>query len=160
MYINTKIHKGEHHQDSIETARTKFKETYGYYREEVTSAILYDLRRDDPANTNRLVTRFEDINPTALEYPARDYAIIKDLYEKGLLILGQSQTTFYLASKDTVRYWFFPIDGTATGKMKDSEGNDITVTLHDCSEPIWVRVSTQEQPNYFANIAPMEKEDQ
>ncbi|MBO5817844.1 MAG: hypothetical protein J6R26_07920 [Paludibacteraceae bacterium] len=160
VYTNTKIHNGEHHQDSIEAARTKFKDTYGYYREEVTSAILYDLRRDDPANTNRLVTRFEDIDPNALEYPARDYAIIKELYEKELLILGQSQTTFYLASNDTARYWFFPIDGTATGKMKDAEGNDITVALHDCSEPIWVRVSTQEQPNYFANIAPLEKEDQ
>lgn len=160
VYTNTKIHNGEHHQDSIEAARTKFKDTYGYYREEVTSAILYDLRRDDPANTNRLVTRFEDIDPNALEYPARDYAIIKELYEKELLILGQSQTTFYLASNDTARYWFFPIDGTATGKMKDAEGNDITVTLHDCSEPIWVRVSSQEQPNYFANIAPLKKEDQ
>ena len=160
VYTNTKIHNGEHHQDSIEAARTKFKDTYGYYREEVTSAILYDLRRDDPANTNRLVTRFEDIDPNALEYPARDYAIIKELYEKELLILGQSQTTFYLASNDTARYWFFPIDGTATGKMKDAEGKDITVTLHDCSEPIWVRVSSQEQPTYFANIAPLEKEKQ
>lgn len=159
VYTNTKIHNGEHHQDSIEAARTKFKDTYGYYREEVTSAILYDLRRDDPANTNRLVTRFEDIDPNALEYPARDYAIIKELYEKELLILGQSQTTFYLASNDTARYWFFPIDGTATGKMKDAEGKDITVTLHDCSEPIWVRVSSQEQPTYFANIAPLENED-
>ena len=160
VYTNTKIHNGEHHQDSIEAARTKFKDTYGYYREEVTSAILYDLRRDDPANTNRLVTRFEDIDPNALEYPARDYAIIKELYEKELLILGQSQTTFYLASNDTARYWFFPIDGTATGKMKDAEGKDITVTLHDCSEPIWVRVSSVEQPYYFANIAPLEKEKQ
>ena len=160
VYTNTKIHNGEHHQDSIEAARTKFKDTYGYYREEVTSAILYDLRRDDPANTNRLVTRFEDIDPNALEYPARDYAIIKELYEKELLILGQSQTTFYLASNDTARYWFFPIDGTATGKMKDAEGKDITVTLHDCSEPIWVRVSSQEQLTYFANIAPLEKKDQ
>lgn len=157
VYTNTKIHNGEHYQDSIEAARTKFKDTYGYYREEVTSAILYDLRRDDPANTNRLVTRFEDIDPNALEYPARDYAIIKELYEKELLILGQSQTSFYLASNDTARYWFFPIDGTATGKMKDAEGKDITVTLHDCSEPIWVRVSSQEQPTYFANIAPLKK---
>ena len=157
VYTNTKLHNGEHHQDSIEAARTKFKDTYGYYREEVTSAILYDLRRDDPANTNRLVTRFEDIDPNALAYPARDYAIIKELYEKELLILGQSQTTFYLASNDTARYWFFPIDGTATGKMKDAEGKDITVTLHDCSEPIWVRVSSQEQPTYSANIAPLMK---
>ena len=160
VYTNTKIHRGEHHQDSIEAARTKFKDTYGYYREEVTSAILYDLRRDDPANTNRLVTRFDDIDPNALEYPARNYAIIKELYEKELLILGQSQTTFYLASNDTARYWFFPIDGTATGKMKDAEGKDITVTLHDCSEPIWVRVSSQEQLTYFANIAPLKKKDQ
>lgn len=160
VYINTKTHNGQSHEDSLATARTKFYETYGYYREEVTSAILYDLRRDDPANTNRLVTKFEELDANAFEYPARNYAIIKNLYEKGLLILGQSQTSFYLASKDTARYWFFPIDGTATGTMKDMENKDVTVMLQDCSEPIWVRVSTQEQPTYFANIAPLEKEDQ
>lgn len=160
VYINTETRNDDSHKDSIETARTEFYKTYGYYREEVTSAIVYDLRRNDPANTNRLVTKFEELDANAFEYPARNYAIIKNLYEKGLLILGQSQTSFYLASKDTARYWFFPIDGTATGTMKDMENKDVTVTLQDCSEPIWVRVSSQEQPNYFANIAPLEKEDQ
>lgn len=160
VYINTKTHNGQSHEDSLATARTKFYETYGYYREEVTSAIVYDLRRNDPANTNRLVTKFEELDANAFEYPARNYAIIKNLYEKGLLILGQSQTSFYLASKDTARYWFFPIDGTATGTMTDVNQNEVTVTLQDCSEPIWVRVSSKEQPNYFANIAPLEKEDQ
>ena len=162
VYINTQTrddisHKS--HKDSITEARTKFYETYGYYREEVTSAIVYDLRRDDPANTNRLVTKFEELDANAFEYPARNYAIIKNLYEKGLLILGQSQTSFYLASQDTARYWFFPIDGTAKGTMKDADGNDVTVILQDCTEPIWVRVSSQEQPNYFANIAPLKKVD-
>ena len=160
VYINTETRNDDSHKDSIETARTEFYKTYGYYREEVTSAIVYDLRRNDPANTNRLVTKFEELDANAFEYPARHYAIIKDLYEKGLLILGQSQTSFYLASKDTARYWFFPIDGTATGTMKDVNNNEVTVTLQDCSEPIWVRVSTQEQPTYFANIAPLEKKDQ
>ena len=160
VYINTETRNDKSHKDSIETARTEFYKTYGYYREEVTSAIVYDLRRDDPANTNRLVTKFEELDANAFEYPARNYTIIKDLYEKGLLILGQSQTSFYLASKDTARYWFFPIDGTATGTMKDMENKDVTVTLQDCSEPIWVRVSSVEQPTYSANIAPLEKEDQ
>ena len=160
VYTNTKTHDGNHHQDSIETARTLFKETYGYYREEVTSAIVYDLRRNDPANTNRLVTNFEELDANAFEYPARNYAIIKNLYEKGLLILGQSQTSFYLASQDTARYWFFPIDGTATGTMKDVNNNEVTVTLQDCTEPIWVRVSSEYQPDYVANIAPLEKKDQ
>ena len=163
VYINTQTrddisHKS--HKDSITEARTKFYKTYGYYREEVTSAIVYDLRRNDPANTNRLVTKFEELDANAFEYPARNYTIIKDLYEKGLLILGQSQTSFYLASQDTARYWFFPIDGTATGTMTDVNDNEVTVTLQDCTEPIWVRVSSKEQPNYFANIAPLEKEKQ
>lgn len=160
VYTNTKTHQDPSYKESIDTARTKFYETYGYYREEVTSAIVYDLRRNDPANTNRLVTNFEELDANAFEYPARNYTIIKDLYEKGLLILGQSQTSFYLASKDTARYWFFPIDGTATGTMTDVNDNKVTVTLQDCTEPIWVRVSSVEQPNYFANIAPLEKEDQ
>ena len=159
VYINTETRNDKSHKDSIETARTEFYKTYGYYREEVTSAIVYDLRRNDPANTNRLVTKFEELDANAFEYPARNYAIIKNLYEKGLLILGQSQTSFYLASKDTARYWFFPIDGTATGTMKDVNNNEVTVMLQDCTEPIWVRVSSQEQPTYFANIAPLKKED-
>ncbi|MBQ2290657.1 MAG: T9SS type A sorting domain-containing protein [Paludibacteraceae bacterium] len=159
VYINTETRNDKSHKDSIETARTEFYKTYGYYREEVTSAIVYDLRRNDPTNTNRLVTRFEELDANAFEYPARNYTIIKDLYEKGLLILGQSQTSFYLASNDTARYWFFPIDGTATGTMKDMDNKDVTVTLQDCTEPIWVRVSSVEQPTYFANIAPLEKGD-
>ncbi len=159
VYTNTKTHDGDLHNDSIEAARTSFFQTYGYYREEVTSAIVYDLRRNDPANTNRLVTNFEELDANAFEYPARNYTIIKDLYEKGLLILGQSQTSFYLASQDTARYWFFPIDGTAKGTMKDMDEKEVTVMLQDCSEPIWVRVSSQEQPNYFANIAPLKKEN-
>lgn len=158
VYTNTETRNDNSHKENIEAARTLFKKTYGYYREEVTSAIVYDLRRDDPANTNRLVTKFEELDANAFEYPARNYAIIKDLYEKGLLILGQSQTSFYLASKDTARYWFFPIDGTATGTMTDVHDNEVTVTLQDCTEPIWVRVSSVEQPTYFANIAPLEKE--
>ena len=160
VYINTQTRDDISHKDSIETARTEFYKTYGYYREEVTSAIVYDLRRDDPANTNRLVTKFEELDANAFEYPARNYTIIKDLYEKGLLILGQSQTSFYLASQDTARYWFFPIDGTATGTMTDVNDNEVTVTLQDCTEPIWVRVSSVEQPTYFANIAPLEKDNQ
>ena len=158
VYINTETRNDKSHNDSIKTARTEFYKTYGYYREEVTSAIVYDLRRNDPANTNRLVTKFEELDANAFEYPARNYAIIKNLYEKGLLILGQSQTSFYLASNDTARYWFFPIDGTATGTMKDVNNNEVTVTLQDCTEPIWVRVSSVEQPTYFANIAPLMKE--
>ena len=158
VYINTETRNDKSHKDGIETARTEFYKTYGYYREEVTSAIVYDLRRDDPANTNRLVTKFEELDANAFEYPARNYTIIKDLYEKGLLILGQSKTSFYLASQDTARYWFFPIDGTATGTMTDVNDNKVTVTLQDCTEPIWVRVSSVEQPTYFANIAPLMKE--
>ena len=159
VYTDTQTRDNSSHQDSIETARTLFYNTYGYYREEVTSAIVYDLRRNDPANTNRLVTKFEELDASAFEYPARNYNIIKDLYEKGLLILGQTQTSFYLASKDTARYWFFPIDGTATGTMKDMNETDVIVALQDCSEPIWVRVSSVEQPTYFANISPLKKED-
>lgn len=163
VYTNTQTRDDQSdnisHRDSITTAREMFYNTYGYYREEVTSAIVYDLRRNDPANTNRLVTEFEELDASAFEYPARNYTIIKNLYEKGLLILGQTQTSFYLASKDTARYWFFPIDGTATGTMKDMDNKDVTVALQDCSEPIWVRVSTVEQPTYFANIIPLKKED-
>lgn len=156
VYTNTTQHTPEH-KDSVNDARELFKTIYGYYREEVTTAILYDLRRQDPANTNLLKTRFEDLDAAAFEHP-HHYTIIKDLYENGFLYLGNTKTAFYLAQKDTARYWFFPIDGTATTTMKDAENNPVTVVLHDCSEPVWVRVISKESEDYL-NIAPLTNKD-
>ena len=154
VYTNTTQHD---QQEAIQTARESFKNTYGYYREEVTTAILYDLRRQDESNTNLLKTSFEELDANAFEHP-HHYTIIKDLYEAGLLELGKTKTSFYLGSEDIARYWFFPIDGTAKATVKDNNEQDVTITLHDCSEPIWVRVSAAHS-EYTANLAPITKQE-
>ena len=139
----------QEHKDSIADAREAFKTKYGYYRERIKTAILYDLRRPDPNNTNLYKTSFEDLDMNS--FLDRDnYYIIRDLYEKGLLQLGDSTSTFYLGSQDTVRYWIYPIDGTAEGKMNDGT----KIPLHDCSEPVWVMVSSA-QTNKMLNISPL-----
>ena len=138
----------QEHKDSIADAREAFKTKYGYYRERIKTAILYDLRRPDPNNTNLYKTSFEDLDMNS--FLDRDnYYIIRDLYEKGLLQLGDSTSTFYLGSQDTVRYWIYPIDGTAEGTI-----NGTKVALHDCSEPVWVMVSSA-QTNKMLNISPL-----
>lgn len=149
-YAHTNM-RTQTHKDSIAAAREAFKTTYGYYRERIKTALLYDLRRQDPSNTNIDKTRFEDLDMTSFLY--RDnYYIIKDLYERGLLQLGKRTSTFYLASQDTVRYWVYPIDGTAKGTIGQTE-----INLHDCIEPIWVMVSSQSTDKVL-NISPLKKQ--
>ena len=104
-------------------------------------------------------------------YHERLYAFIKKHLDKGLQayivcpLVEESDVSELTAATEYAKklkkeHFSSYSVGLLHGKMKDAEGKDITVTLHDCSEPIWVRVSSQEQPNYFANIAPLEKEDQ
>lgn len=136
------------HKDSITNAREAFKTKYGYYRERIKTAILYDLRRPDPNNTNLYKTSFEDLDMNSF-LDRNNYYIIRDLYQRGFLQLGKRTSTFYLGSNQTMRYWVYPIDGTATGKLGET-----TVALHDCSEPIWVMVSSA-STDKMLNISPL-----
>ena len=153
-YANT-ADRSESHKVAIAAAREAFKDKYGYYRERIKTALIYDLRRQDPNNKNVDKTSFEELDMNS--FLDRDnYYIIKDLYEKGLLQLGKRTSTFYLASQDTVRYWIYPIDGTAKGTIGGTE-----ITLHDCIEPIWVMVSSAATDKVL-NISPLtnaQKED-
>ena len=53
-----------------------------------------------------------------------------------------------------MRYWIYPIDGTATGQLQDGT----PVALHDCSEPVWVMVSSK-GASAELNISPLTKEE-
>jgi hypothetical protein len=149
-YASTYSHS-QNHRDSIANAREAFKNTYGYYRERIKTAILYDLRRPSTPfdnNPNLYKKSFEELDMTG--FLDRDnYYIIKDLYERGLLQLGKRTSTFYLNSEETVRYWIYPIDGTAKGKLSED-----SVLLHDCSEPVWVMVSSA-RTEKMLNISPL-----
>ena len=138
----------------------KFKEKYGYTHGQVTTAIMYDMRRlPDPQgktikekNPNYHARSFKELNPNAFLSP-QNYDIVRHLHEHELLHMYDTTAYFYLASQDTARYWVFPIAETA----KTLIGSD-TVVLKDCNEPRWVTVSSQSS-EYFLNITPLDKKD-
>ena len=138
----------------------KFKEKYGYTHGQVTTAIMYDMRRlPDPQgktikekNPNYYARSFKELNPNAFLSP-QNYDIVRHLHEQELLHMYDTTAYFYLASQDTARYWVFPIAETA----KTLIGGD-TVVLKDCNEPRWVTVSSQSS-EYFLNITPLDKRD-
>ena len=138
----------------------KFKEKYGYTHGQVTTAIMYDMRRlPDPQgktikekNPNYYARSFKELNPNAFLSP-QNYDIVRHLHEQELLHMYDTTAYFYLASQDTARYWVFPIAETA----KTLIGSD-TVVLKDCNEPRWVTVSSQSS-EYFLNITPLDKRD-
>ena len=155
--------------DSIEAAAfvekqkeidAKFKEKYGYTHGQVTTAIMYDMRRlPDPQgktikekNPNYYARSFKELDPNAFLSP-QNYDIVRHLHEQELLHMYDTTAYFYLASQDTARYWVFPIAETAKTII---EGD--TAILKDCNEPRWVTVSSQES-DYFLNITPLDKED-
>lgn len=138
----------------------KFKEKYGYTHGQVTTAIMYDMRRlPDPQgktikekNPNYYARSFKELNPNAFLSP-QNYDIVRHLHEQELLHMYDTTAYFYLASQDTARYWVFPIAETAKTLI-----NGDTVVLKDCNEPRWVTVSSQSS-EYFLNITPLDKED-
>ena len=139
VYANTTLHT-DVHKDSVENAKVAFEDKYGYSRAAVKTALLYDLRRPSTEydkNCNINATSFEELDINCFQEEV-NYYIIKDLCERGLLQLGKRTSTFYLGSEETVRYWIYPIDGTAKGKLSED-----SVLLHDCSEPVWVMVSSK-----------------
>ena len=156
IYADTK--QRYDNDEAIAAVKTAFEAKYGYSRAAIKTAILYDLRRPSTEydkNCNLNATSFEELDVNCFLEKV-NYDIIKDLYERGLLKLGKRTSTFYLGSEQTMRYWIYPIDGTATGKLQDGT-NTTTVPLHDCSEPVWVMVSSN-KASAELNISPMTKE--
>ena len=138
-------------KNQVAEAKTEFEAKYGYSRAAIKTALLYDLRRPSTEydkNCNRDAKSFEELDISCFLEKV-NYYIIKDLYERGLLQLGKRTSTFYLGSSQTMRYWIYPIDGTADGTI-----NGTKVALHDCSEPVWVMVSSKEASAEL-NISPL-----
>ena len=134
-----------------------FKTMYGYTHGQVSSAIMYDLRRvptaDEP-NPNYEAKTFNEIRPDVML--DNHYEIIKHLYDNGWLQLYDTTVQFYLGSADTARYWCFPIAETAKAKVKIG-GNDTIITIKDCNEPHRVYV-TSVYSDYYLNVAPIDKD--
>ena len=157
------------YNNRLQAAVTGFKDMYGYTHDEVTSAIMYDMRRyvtDDPSspdyNPNHQARSFEQLQPNKFLSP-ENYEIIKHLCDNGWLQLYDTTVHFYLGTRldkngntigDTVRYWCFPIAETAKTTIKVNSV-DTEVTLKDCNEPHRVSVSAN-GGIYYMNITPIE----
>lgn len=147
IYADTKSHDPQ----KVAAAKAAFEAKYRYSRAAIKTALLYDLRRPSTEydkNCNINATSFEELDINCFQEEV-NYYIIKDLCERGLLQLGKRTSTFYLGSEETVRYWVYPIDGTAKGTIGGTE-----IELHDCTEPIWVMVSSKEASAKL-NISPL-----
>ena len=152
----------------LQAAVAGFKKMYGYTHDEVTSAIMYDMRRhttDDPNsreyNPNYSAKTFEELQPNRF-LSHENYEIVKHLYENGWLQLCDTTVHFYLGTRldkegntigDTVRYWCFPIAETAK-TIVDVAGKATEITIKDCNEPHRVTVSIAGGDHYM-NIAPI-----
>ena len=139
----------------LAAADEKFLEVYGFRRGEVTTAIMYDMRRvpvDSTENPNYYARSFEELNPNSF-MERQNYEIVKSLYDKGLLQFYTPAVTFYLGAEDSVRYWAFPIEGSA--KTTVQVGNEeVEYTIKDCNEARFVAVSSMPS-DYHLNIAPI-----
>ena len=139
----------------LAAADEKFLEVYGFRRGEVTTAIMYDMRRvptDNTENPNYYARSFEELNPNSF-LERQNYEIVKSLYDKGLLQFYTPAVTFYLGAKDCVRYWAFPIEGSAKTTVQVGEEN-VEYTIKDCNEARFVAVSSMPS-EYYCNIAPI-----
>ena len=156
------------YNNRLQAAIAGFKDKYGYTHDEVSSAIMYDMRRfvtedtnSPDYNPNHQAKSFEELQPNKFLSP-ENYEIIKHLCDNGWLQLYDTTVHFYLGSRDknnqtigdTVRYWCFPIDETAKTTVKIGEV-DTVITLKDCNEPHRVTVSANGS-GYYMNITPIE----
>lgn len=142
--------------EEIAAANDMFRQTYGYDRGKVEDAIK-DMRRlptDTLGNPNYYATDVSQLNPKAF-HNEDAYPLIKDLCDRGLLRLSIEYESFYMASEDTVRYWIYPILGTAV--YTDPETHKET-TLTDCDEPMLLYISTA-KTEYNFNLSPIPYKD-
>lgn len=141
-----------------------FQATYGGYTHgQVSHAIMYDMRRvptyKDP-NPNYAAKSFEELDPYAFE-SLQNYEIIRYLHDNEWLHMYDTAIHFYLGSKDTARYWCFPIENTAKAKVKVTEDNtqqEKEIILKDCNEPHRIMVTSAES-EYHVNATPIAQKD-
>ena len=147
-----------------DTAKAKadalFKAKYGYERGKVQDA-LSELRRHTE-HSNYHAQNIDEIVLDTINATTHDtvhillkehYNIIKDLYTRGLLGLYKDSDAFYMRQQDTLRFWIYPIQGTAKVTYGDS-----TYTLDNCSNSTFLYASTRES-DYLANVSPIQYKD-
>ena len=138
-------------QENIAKADATFLAKFGYPRGHVRDAMAA-LRRMGDDNPNYAVSDAQLLKPTT--WLSQDWVdMLLDLQNKGYLKLRQETEWCYMLSGDTVRYWIFPITGTAKaeidGKMKQ---------LDDCASPSYMCVFAG-QNDFVLSLSPIKPED-
>jgi hypothetical protein len=134
--------------DEQEAADAAFLSNYGYSRSAVKNAIVAMRKMD---GKNYTVSDADNLQVDG-DFGEDDLALIRDLCGRGLLLLYQQTTMFYLGSKASARYWVYPVAEDATVTV-----NGNTVTLQDCDEPQWVKLTSAES-EYGVNLSPIDLE--
>lgn len=142
-------------EDEQREANEKFEEVYHCTRHELREAISH-MRQMPSAGYSNPNYKQADVNQldTTEFFPAEELALIKRLCAEGKLSLYKKHVQFYMGSKETVRYWAYPV---AQDTSIVFNGN--TYPLFDCDEPLWVKVQS-DSSEYAVNLSPLEKDDQ
>ena len=137
--------------ENIASADAAFLAKYGYPRGDVRDAMAA-IRRVSDDNPNYAVSDAQLLKPTT--WLSQEWVVmLQDLQNKGYLQLRKETEWCYMLSGDTLRYWIFPITGTAKaeidGKMKQ---------LDDCASPSYMRVFAG-QNDFVLSLSPIKPED-
>ena len=139
-----------------DAADNEFQKTYGYPRGKVQDA-LNELRRYTNTSNYTVSNPDEIIMDTTNAVTGKQdnilleehYNIIMNLCNKGLLSLYKDSDAFYMRQNDTIRFWVYPIAGTAKAKYNDTE-----YILDNCSNNTFLRGFTNAS-DYEANLSPV-----
>ncbi len=158
-YAFDDVYDPDHINDMTEAEKSAadaaFVAKYGYTRGKVQDA-LSELRRY-PNISNFTANDVSQIVQDTIGTDGKQhnvlldehYNLIVDLCHRGLLKLYKDSDQFYMRQQDTLRYWIFPIAGTA----KVSH-NGIDYTLDNCSSRTFLRACTGTS-NHTVNLSPI-----
>lgn len=141
-------------KENTHKADSAFLAKYSYSRGDVWDAIMA-MRRvptDSDPNPNYMLTDVELLQPTTW-LNSTQIDMLQDLAHKGYLELRQETEWCYMTSEDTLRYWIFPITGTAKAVV---EGE--VKQLNDCGTPSFMRICV-EKNDYTFSLSPIKPED-
>ncbi len=142
-------------QQDIDKANDAFFAKYRYDRGKVEDAIrcMRQQPTDDMPNPNYEVSDAELLVTTKWMTEPWKVELLQDLAARGYLKLRQQTEWCYMTPGDTVRYWIFPIAGSAEAVLGDT-----TITLDDCNSPSYMRICARES-DYDFSLSPLPKEE-
>ncbi len=142
-------------KENIDKADAAFLAKYGgYSRGDIWDAMraMRHVPIDSDPNPNYGINNVELLQTTSWLTDAQ-VDMLQDLAKKGYLKLRQETEWCYMTSEDTLRYWIFPITGTAKAVVEGEEKQ-----LNDCATPSFMRICV-EKNEYTFSLSPIKPED-